>query len=326
MIIVTGGAGFIGSAIIWELNSRGITDILVVDSFTTSSENWKNLINLKFRDYIDKDAFLAKIVGGKFQDISGIIHLGACSDTTSRDKEFLLKNNVEYSKNLAIWCVKNGKRFVYASSASTYGDGSFGFFDDPSILPKLKPTNLYGWSKHLFDLWVLDSMLFDRIAGLKYFNVYGPNEYHKGEMCSMVYKSFNQIKSQGRVKLFKSYLTGYKDGEQSRDFIYVKDVTKATLFIFDNHCANGIFNIGSGVGRTFYDLVLAVFKSMEISPKIEYIDMPENIKEHYQYFTCADITKLYKIGYNKKMTTLEDGISDYVKNYLMREMPYLSSK
>jgi len=326
MIVITGGAGFIGSALIWGLNKRGFSNILVVDSLGNTNK-WKNLVGLKFADYMDKNEFITKLEQGNLtRDIEGIIHMGACADTTQKDADFLLSNNYEYSKHLAGWCIENHKRFIYASSAATYGDGRERFSDDHSILPRLRPLNIYGYSKHLFDLWALRNGYLDRIAGLKYFNVFGPNEYHKGEMRSVAHKAFEQIKTTGKVRLFKSYRPEFKDGWQMRDFIYIKDVVEITLFVFDNPDANGIINVGTGNARSFYDLALAIFRSLNLEPNIEYIDMPEHIRAHYQYFTQADVGKLHSLGYRKETYSLEESIDDYVKNYLLKEdNPYLGN-
>ncbi len=321
-IAITGGSGFIGSSLIWGLNRMGMDNILVVDEFGVG-EKWKNLINLKFIDIIDKDIFIEHLERGSYT-ISGIIHMGAITDTTERDVGLLLRNNYEYTKRLAMWCVKNKKRFVYASSGATYGDGSEGFSDEHNILSLLRPLNMYGYSKHLFDLWALKNDILSRIAGLKYFNVFGSNEYHKGDMRSVACKAFERIKKDGVARIFRSYRKDYKDGWQLRDFIYVKDVVDMTLCIYDKAEANGIFNIGTGSARSFYELVMAIFKTMGIKPKIEYIDIPEQIRDKYQYFTQADMKKTFAV-YKKKISSLEDGIGDYLKNYLLTSDPYLGN-
>jgi len=304
MIVVTGGAGFIGSAIIWKLNEKGFEKILVVDVLK-KTDTYKNLVNLQFSGYLDKVSFIERIEEGAFNDtIDGIIHMGACSDTTERDKDYLMRNNYEYTKRLAVWAMERNKRFVYASSGATYGDGKQGFSDNHSILMKLKPLNPYGYSKHHFDLCALMSDYLKRIAGLKYFNVFGPNEYHKGNMRS---------------------IHDYKDGEQVRDFIYVKDAVCMTLFVYDNPDVNGIINIGTGIARSFNDLVSAVFQSMNREVNIEYVEMPDYLKSQYQNFTQSDITKIIKFGYKEKISSLEEVISDYVKNYLLEPNPYLIS-
>ena len=324
MIVVTGGAGFIGSALIAALNARGITEILVVDHLG-SNVKWKNLRNLSFADYIEKDDFLEIVTANKAPGpIEAIFHLGACSDTTETNASYLVKNNYEYTKLLARWAVDADIRFVYASSAATYGDGSAGFNDDESKIENLQPLNMYGYSKQLFDLWAHRAGLLEKIVGLKYFNVFGPNEYHKGNMQSFVIKAFEQITAIGKVRLFKSHRNDYKDGAQMRDFLYVKDATDMTLFFLDKPRISGIFNIGSGKARTWNDLVNAVFAAMNKPSNIEYIDMPESIRNQYQYFTQADISKLRKAGYKKQITLLEDVIKEYIQNYLQKGL-YISA-
>ena len=319
MRIVTGGAGFIGSALIAALNKRQITDILVVDELGTDRK-WKNLRNLSFTDYVEKDDFLEMVIEDKLDSsIDAFFHLGACSDTTETNASYLIKNNYEYSKLLAQWATADNIRFIYASSAATYGDGSAGFSDDQEKIEILRPLNMYGYSKHLFDLWARRTGLLKKIVGLKYFNVFGPNEYHKADMRSFCIKAFEQITSTGKVRLFKSYKPEYADGEQKRDFIYVKDAVDMTLFFYDNPQLSGLFNIGTGKARTWNDLVKAVFAAMGKELNIEYIEMPESIRNQYQYFTEANITKLQKAGYNKETTPLEDAIKDYVQSYLQTD-------
>ena len=316
MLIVTGGAGFIGSAIIAALNKRGITDILVVDQLGCD-QRWKNLRNLSFADYVEKDDFLEMVIENKLcPPIQAVFHLGACTSTTETNASYLIKNNYEYTKLLAQWATGAGIRFIYASSAATYGDGSAGFSDDEKTIENLQPLNMYGYSKHLFDLWAKRASLLKKIVGLKYFNVFGPNEYHKADMRSFVLKSFEQINAAGKVRLFKSHRPDYKDGEQLRDFLYVKDAVDITLFFYDNPHIGGLFNIGTGQARSWNDLVKAVFAAMGKKPNIEYIDMPESIRNQYQYFTQADITKLRSAGYKTFTTRLEDAIKDYVQNYI----------
>ncbi len=319
MIIVTGGAGFIGSAIIAALNKRQITDILVVDELGTD-QKWKNLRNLSFADYVEKEDFLEMVIEDKLNSsIDAVFHLGACSDTTETNASYLIKNNYEYSKLLAQWATADNIRFIYASSAATYGDGSAGFSDDQEKIEILRPLNMYGYSKHLFDLWAHRAGLFKKLVGLKYFNVFGPNEYHKGDMRSFVIKAFEQINATGKVRLFKSYKPEYADGEQLRDFIYIKDAVDMTLFFYHKPQLSGLFNIGTGKARTWNDLVKAVFAATGREPNIEYIEMPESIRNQYQYFTEADITNFRKAGYDKEITTLEDAIKDYVQSYLQKD-------
>ena len=317
-IVVTGGAGFIGSNLVEVLNQRGEDQIIIVDHLGEGNK-WKNLLGLKFLDYIEKGEFLEKIEKGYFKEVSAIIHLGACSNTTEKNLQFLYLNNYKYSQKLALFSLENNIQFIYASSAATYGEGSLGFSDDETLLPKLKPLNPYGFSKHLFDLWLYYNGLLNKVVGLKYFNVFGEKEFHKGEMRSVVLKAYEQIKKEEKVKLFKSYNPHYQDGEQLRDFIYVKDAVEVTLFFLENPQIKGIFNVGTGKARSFKDLVLAIFSALNIPPTIEYIEMPEYLKKQYQYFTQADITKLRKAGYNKPMWELEDAVKNYVtyleKNY-----------
>lgn len=318
MIVVTGGAGFIGSAIVAGLNSRGITDIVIVDRLG-NDQRWRNLVNLRFVDYIDKGDFLQMVIADALPfSTETVFHMGACSSTTETDVSFLMENNFEYTKQLAQWTSDENIRFIYASSAATYGDGSNGFADDQDKLEILKPLNPYGYSKQLFDLWAKENGLLRKIVGLKYFNVFGPNEYHKADMRSFVLKAFEQINLAGKVWLFKSHRSDYADGEQKRDFLYVKDAVDMTLFFLDNLAKAGIFNIGSGTARTWNDLVKAVFAAMNKTPNIEYIDVPDSIRNQYQYFTEADISKLRAADYKKPITSLEQAVKDYVNNYLAK--------
>lgn len=323
MIIVTGGAGFIGSAIVWKLNQNGISDILIVDNLNTS-EKWKNLTNLQFEDYIHKDKFLSLIDTGKMpSEVTGIFHMGACSATTEKDADYLMENNFHYTQALAKWCLKTKSRFIYASSAATYGDGNLGFSDEDALLTKLRPMNRYGYSKHIFDLWAQRNQLLSKIVGLKFFNVFGPNEYHKNDMASVVYKSFLQIQQTGEVHLFKSHKDNYKDGEQKRDFIYVKDCVEVMWWLFNNENVNGIFNLGTGTARTWNDLVNSTFAAMNLPSKINYIPMPETIQNSYQYFTESPMNKLSSAGCPIRFKTLEESIQDYVVNYLNHNILHL---
>lgn len=316
MIVVTGGAGFIGSAIVWELNRRGEKEIVIVDELGTD-EKWKNLVGLQFEDFVNKHKFIDNINKGTFINADAIIHMGANSSTTEKDADHLFNNNYLYTKTLAEFCLTNNIRFIYASSAATYGDGVLGFNDDESKCDTLRPLNMYGYSKSLFDVWAVNHDVFKKIVGLKYFNVFGPNEYHKGDMRSVVHKAFEQVRDTGKVKLFKSRNPKYKDGEQMRDFIYVKDAVNMTLHFLDNKNINGLFNIGSGQARTWNDLVTALFNAMEKPVNIEYIDLPDHLANKYQYFTEANLSKLKSAGYKKEITSLENGINDYIKNYLL---------
>ena len=269
-------------------------------------------------DYWEKDDFLFALRNDSLGKVDAVFHLGANSSTTEKNASHLVENNYRFTRELCEWCLHHDIRFIYASSAATYGDGSLGYSDSDDVTPTLRPLNMYGWSKQMFDLWALRHGLFDRIAGLKYFNVYGPREDHKGDMRSVIHKAYHQILETGEVKLFKSYRPEYKDGEQVRDFVFVKDAVAVTLFFDDNRNVNGLFNCGTGKARTWNDLVKAVFAAMGRPPKITYIDMPETLREKYQYRTEADMTKLREAGYEEPFTSLEDGVADYVKNYLMK--------
>jgi ADP-L-glycero-D-manno-heptose 6-epimerase len=313
MIIVTGGAGFIGSKFVEKLNQEGKNDIIIVDSLSTSSK-WKNLIGLSFKDYLDKKTLLASPVLN--DKIEAIVHMGACSSTTERNLDYLMENNFKYTKSLAELCVAKKIRFIYASSAATYGLGEHGYVDDQSLIPKLRPLNPYGFSKQLFDLWALDTGAINSIAGLKFFNVYGPNEYHKAGMTSMVYNSYRQIKASGRVRLFKSYKQEFRDGEQKRDFVSVFDCVSVMWWLLNNPQVNGIYNLSTGSARSWNDLACAVYAALNIHPRIEYIDMPEELKQQYQYFTEGSIEKLRKAGYKPEFQSLEDGVKEYVLEHL----------
>ncbi len=323
MYIVTGGAGFIGSAMIWKLNQVGVDDILVVDNLA-SSEKWRNLVNRKFTDYVHRDAFWKMLEENRLpQKIEGIIHLGACSATTERNVDFLMHNNVKFSEMLCRRAMERHVRFINASSAATYGDGSMGFSDRIETTVKLKPLNAYGWSKHLFDIWALREGFLSSIASVKFFNVYGPNEYHKGDMKSVISKVYFDVKKGLPIRLFKSNHTQYGDGESFRDFVYVKDCVDVLYWLLAHPDVNGILNIGSGKARTWNDLAHAVYAAMDLPPRIEYFDMPESLKGKYQYFTEAEMGWLQKYGCDVKFHTLEEGAADYICNYLMKEDPYL---
>ncbi len=318
MIIVTGGAGFIGSALVWRLNQLGTDNIIIVDSLG-ESEKWKNLVGLKYADIYHKDDFIERVESDSLPfDIDAVLHLGACSSTTEKDADYLTYNNFKYTQTLCAYCLEKDARFIYASSAATYGDGENGYLDDEENLSILKPLNMYGYSKHMFDLWAKREEILDEIVGLKYFNVFGPNEYHKDDMRSVVHKAYGQIKETGKVKLFKSYNDKYEDGMQMRDFIYVKDAVDMTLHFLQDREQGGLFNVGTGKARTWIDLVTSIFNAMELEPNIEFIDMPKSLRGKYQYFTEAKIDKIKAAGYTKEITSLEDSVSDYVKEYLMK--------
>jgi ADP-L-glycero-D-manno-heptose 6-epimerase len=316
-VVVTGGAGLIGSALVWQLNREGVDDIVVVDRLGTS-EKWRHLVPLRFADYLDAEEFFARIAAEPqaFGAIASVFHLGACSSTTERDASYLVANNVRRSQEIARWAFAHGARFTYASSAATYGAREHDMREDLDPYG-LRPLNMYGYSKHLFDLWMRREGLRERSVGLKYFNVYGPNEDHKGSMRSVVAKAFEQIRDNGTIELFKSYRDGIADGEQTRDFLYVKDAAAITTFLARTPRAAGIYNVGSGVERNWNDLARAVFGALDLPERIEYIDMPDVLRGKYQYRTVATIDRLRDAGWTAPMTSLEDAISDYVRNYLV---------
>lgn len=321
MYIVTGGAGFIGSCIVSKLIEEGISDILVVDNIG-ASEKWKNVFwRNQSVEYMKKTEFLQWLEGIQNADmVEAIIHMGACSTTTEQDFDYLYDNNFRFTKSIWEWCAAHKKRLIYASSAATYGDGSRGFDDSIEGIPDLRPLNGYGISKQIFDMWALEQMQKpSQWVGLKFFNVYGPNEYHKGSMASVIFHTFNQIKQSGRMKLFKSYHPDYADGEQLRDFVYVMDIVKLVWFLLNNETVNGIYNVGTGQARSFYDLAKNVFLTLGLEPDIEFIDMPEGLREKYQYYTQAEVGKLRRAGYGEEFYSLEDGVHDYVGNYLAKD-------
>jgi ADP-L-glycero-D-manno-heptose 6-epimerase len=318
-ILVTGGAGFIGSALIHALNQRGITDIVVTD-LLGQDEKWKNLVPLKFADYIEAGGFRQRLHAhaGAFGKFSAVFHLGACSATTEKNATYLADNNYEFTKELAAWTLAQQGRFIYASSAATYGDGAQGMDDNTSDLAALRPLNMYGYSKHLFDLYAQRQGFLDRIVGVKYFNVFGPNEDHKADMRSLVNKAYQQILVTGRVQLFKSHKSEYKDGEQMRDFLYVKDAVEMTIHFAERATGSGgLYNLGSGEANTWLTLARAIFAALGREASIEFIDMPEILRGKYQYYTRADISKLRGTGYDRPMTPLVEAVRDYVQGYLV---------
>ena len=320
MIIVTGGAGFIGSALVWGLNKRGVDNIVVVDHLG-ETEKWKNLIPLRFSDYFDKSDFIERIEAGYFGNSnSAIFHLGACSSTTERNADYLIENNYRYTARLATWHGEHRAcRLIYASSAATYGDGERGYRDKEDEIHEihlLRPLNMYGYSKHMFDLLALRKGWLSHIVGLKYFNVFGPNEYHKEDMRSVINKTYPLVRDEGEICLFNSYRNEYKDGEQLRDFIYVKDAVDMTLFFLDNPEINGIFNIGTGTARSWNEVAASLFQAVGRPLNIEYIPMPDNLKEKYQYYTCADMTKLRSAGCSHTCMGLDAAVKEYVRDYL----------
>lgn len=324
MIIITGGAGFIGSAVLWQLNEMGIDDIIIVDNLG-KTEKWRNLVKRSYIDYIHRDAF-REMIHGKSLKLSGtpeaVVHLGACSSTTQRDADFLMSNNFQYSRDLCRFALEKGARFINASSAATYGAGEYGFCETNAL--KLKPLNMYGYSKQLFDLWMLKEGLDKNLASLKFFNVYGPNEYHKGEMQSVIAKIYKQINETGEAFLFASHVPGIENGGQKRDFVYVKDCAQIIAWLLtDGKETNGILNVGTGQARTFKELAQNVFKAMNRAENIIYKEMPDYLKPNYQNYTCAQMDWLKKENYPRKMTSLEKGIADYVGKYLAKKDSYL---
>jgi len=318
-IVVTGGAGLIGSALVWALNRRGFDDILIVDRLDTS-EKWRHLVPLRFSDYLDADEFEARAIDGDdFGGVGTLFHLGACSSTTETDADYLMRNNYEYTKHLAQWALDGGARFVYASSAATYGGLEDGLSDEAE-LRSLRPLNMYAYSKHLFDLYAARNGFADELCGIKYFNVFGPNEDHKGEMRSVVCKAYDQIRNGGCVKLFKSHRPEFRDGEQCRDFIYVKDAVEMTIHLAQSG-AGGLFNVGAGKAQTWLDLVRPIFTALELPERIEFVEMPASLREKYQYSTCARIERLRASGYDAPVTPLADAVTDYVTNYLCAARP-----
>jgi len=320
MIIVTGGAGFIGSCVVSYLNQKGIDDIIIVDNLG-KTEKWKNLVGKRYLEYWHKDDFRKKLENyeSELPIPDAVIHMGACSSTTELDADYLYSNNTQYTQQLISWANQKKIRFIYASSAATYGDGSNGYSDNHEDIHKLRPLNMYGYSKQFLDEMVLRLKLEKTICGLKFFNVYGPNEYHKGSMTSVVFNAYNQIRDTGKVRLFKSYHPDYADGQQKRDFVYVKDVARIIYWLLKNPNINGIYNIGCGIARTWNDLARAVFKALELEANIDYIEMPEHLKGKYQYFTQAENEKIIKAGWKEGFTCLEEGVKDYVQNYLAKD-------
>lgn len=317
MIVLTGGAGFIGSCVLRTLNDEGIDDLVVVDNVATT-DKWKNLVNKKYRTYIHKSQFLDRL--DQLSDVEAIIHMGAQSSTTERDFDYLWSNNFEYTKALWQYCASHQIPFIYASSAATYGDGSQGF-DDRVDIDELRPLNGYGYSKQLFDQWVKhQAKVFPKQhVGLKFFNVYGPNEYFKGSMASMVFHGFCQICADGEIRLFKSENSNYVDGEQLRDFVYVKDICRVILWFLHHPQVSGLFNVGTGIARSFRMLAEATFEAMNQKPNIRYIDMPEHLRSKYQYYTQADMTHLREVGYDAPFSDLTQGVTDYVQQHLLHD-------
>lgn len=317
MIIVTGGAGFIGSCIVRTLNDAGIEEVVIVDNIE-STDKWMNMRNKKYIKYVHKSELISGL--SSYENVTAIIHMGACSSTTERNFDYLWNNNFEFTKALWNYCADKQISFIYASSAATYGDGKLGF-DDRIDIDKLRPLNGYGYSKQLFDQWVKNQakMFPKQYVGLKFFNVYGPNEYFKGSMASMIFHGYNQIKADGEIRLFKSCSPQYENGEQLRDFVYVKDVCSVILWLLDHQEVSGLFNVGTGKAQSFRELAEATFHALDMEPNIRYIDMPEHLKSKYQYYTKAEMTKLKEAGYDKAFMDIETGTRDYVQMHLDKD-------
>lgn len=326
MHIVTGGAGFIGSVMVWKLNQVGIDDIWIVDRLQKDSK-WKNLRGLKFSEIISPDDFLASLLehGHLPENTEAIVHMGACSSTTEQDAEYLLNNNYRFSQSIAKAALDQDIRLLVASSAATYGDGKYGYDDGEDNLYRLRPLNMYGYSKLLFDQWAARSGALRKLASLRFFNVYGPNEYHKASMASMVFKAFNRVMDEGKLGLFRSHHPNYKDGEQQRDFVYVKDIVDAMWWLLTKPEVNGIFNLGTGVEETWNNLAKVVFAATGKPVNIEYIGMPANIRKQYQYHTKANITRLRDAGYEGTFHPVADGVQDYIVNHLMKDDTYINN-
>jgi ADP-L-glycero-D-manno-heptose 6-epimerase len=313
VIVVTGAAGFIGSCIVAQLNRRGIKDLILVDRWDADGLKKKNLEGKAYTKFYDKCDFLQLVLSdGISEDVQAVVHMGACSSTTGQDREYYRRNNFEYSCHMARWALRKKARFIYASSAATYGDGENGYSDSIEAIRACKPLNYYGESKQKFDEWVLDNQLYDKVVGLKFFNVFGPNEYHKGDMKSVMAKAYDRVASEGRMTLFKSHRAEYADGAQMRDFIYVKDVVDVVEFLLNKPDVNGIYNVGTGHARTWNDVAKALFAAAGKRADIEYTPMPEVLRNKYQYFTEADMSRLRKAGYVAPFTSLEVAVKDYV--------------
>jgi ADP-L-glycero-D-manno-heptose 6-epimerase len=325
-VVVTGGAGFIGRHVVAALNQRGYDDVTVVDHLDGRADKVSNLSGLSFRSYLDRTEFLEGVGRSALDRPIGIIHLGACSSTLETDAHYLAENNYRYTRRVCEWAATHGVRFVYASSAATYGSGAAGYLDDEETLPALRPTNRYARSKHVFDLWARATGALRLVAGIKFFNVYGSYEAHKGPMRSVVLKAFEQLAEHGVVRLFRSHVAGCADGEQSRDFVDVRDAAAVAVFLFERPEVNGLFNCGTGRARTWNELASLVARAMGRAPSIEYVDMPGCLRGAYQYHTCAHVSKLRAAGYDAAFIQLEEGIEHYVRALLAREAPQPTKK
>jgi ADP-L-glycero-D-manno-heptose 6-epimerase len=321
MIVVTGAAGFIGSYVVGKLNSEGYTDIVIVDKYDDPLK-FQNYNSKIYSEIVDRDIFFDWLADHE-QSVRMIIHLGARTDTVGQEAEIYQELNLIYSQNIWNACIQYDLPLIYASSASTYGDGNQGFDDDHSLIPELKPLNLYAKSKHDFDCWALEQRQQPSFwVGLKFFNVFGPNEYHKDRMASVIFQAFNTISETGKMDLFRSHHSDFEDGEQSRDFIYVEDIAKVILFFMNHRKDSGVYNVGTGEARSYLSLTKAVFKSMRKDEEIGFVDTPEDLRGKYQYYTCANIQKLKRVGYNEPFFSLELGIEEYVQNYLTPGLRY----
>jgi len=326
MLAITGASGFLGSALVWRLNCLGRTDLLLVDV----AKDWKlgpqaqNLTRLHFTQYMPAADFLRAAERDRLPKLSGIVHLGGCSSTTAADLKQLLEQNFDTSRVLARWALKHQARFLYASSAATYGDGSQGFSDDPNLLGHLRPQSRYAQSKHLFDLWAQQHGVLNRLTGLKFFNVFGPQEYHKGPQASWLWQAFQQVRATGSVKLFKSTNPDYRDGEQKRDFLYVKDCVETIAWLLEHPSVTGLYNVGTGTARSFHDVARALFAALNLPAQIDYIDPPAAVHGQYQFFTEAKMERLLAAGCPAPAWTLEAAVTDYVKNYLLADELYFT--
>jgi len=316
MILITGASGFIASALAYHLNRKNLNNLILCDSFGIK-EKWKNILGLKFSRIVDRNCLFEFLKSDpEAKRITTVIHLGACADTTEKNVDYLMEMNFRYSQKLCEWSIDNKSKFIYASSASVYGDGSCGFSDSDELTPRLRPLNAYGFSKWLFDMYVVNCKLTSIVTGLRFFNVFGPNEYHKGNMASVIFRSFPQVMKEGKIRLFESHRSDYEHGCQERDFIYIDEVLETFDFLIDHPRVSGIFNCGSGKAHTFNQLAESMFCAVNKPLNIEYFPMPEEIREKYQYHTCADMSSLIKAGYKVQPDRFDYFVKKYVTNYL----------